>query len=215
MAAGIAAALLGTQLKPRHERAVPAKPTPAVVVTSSSPPLPPRDDPVYGLLASSSDVQKPAEPAVAGGGGAAVASTAATTGAASGGGGRGGGIGPTPAASSVLAAAAAEGSVVCSPRDGRELQAMVAASDSCTVIVLTRPRDQPYIVTRMMNVTSAKVIVGNPLTLPIIRAEEPTIASSGSVDLASAVSGELLRRAAASAGPERIFDGRRRREGPT
>lgn len=74
-----------------------------------------------------------------------------------------------PAAPLVNGWKALEGSgatQVCRPRNGTELVHMVTRSP-CTVVVL-----QPsvtYNVTKVMNVTTTKIVVGNPVFLPTLR----------------------------------------------
>jgi hypothetical protein len=63
------------------------------------------------------------------------------------------------------AALEAAGATVCSPRNGSELVEMVTYGP-CTVITL-RP-SATYNVTKTMNVTSTKIIVGNPVFLPTL-----------------------------------------------
>lgn len=93
-------------------------------------------------------------------------------------------------------------SSVCYPTTGRELEDMASSSTTCPIIVLANSRDEPYITRRIINVTSAKVIVGNPFTLPIIRPFVPSVASA---DLTGS---DPLRSFAALWGPERVFDGK-------
>ncbi len=58
---------------------------------------------------------------------------------------------------------------VCYPKNGYEIVKMVNGSSSpCRVIVLTRPFTYGYMIERQINVTQPKIIVGNPLAMPMI-----------------------------------------------
>jgi hypothetical protein len=61
------------------------------------------------------------------------------------------------------------GAVVCYPKDGAELQKMASDNTSCTVIVLRASSQQPYNLTQTMNITTTKIVIGNPIDLPIIK----------------------------------------------
>lgn len=74
----------------------------------------------------------------------------------------------TPASTLVNGWKALEGAgvtQVCRPRNGTELVEMVTRSP-CTVVVL-QP-SMKYNVTKVMNVTTTKIIVGNPIFLPTL-----------------------------------------------
>lgn len=62
------------------------------------------------------------------------------------------------------------GAAVCYPKDGAELQKMASDSTSCTVIVLRASSQQPYNLTQTMNITTTKIVIGNPIDLPMIKA---------------------------------------------
>lgn len=87
---------------------------------------------------------------------------------------------------------------ICYPADGDELVDMVTNQDGCMVIMLTRPRSEPYETHDVMNITSPKLIIGNPLNQPII---SPTARPA-------AASADPLTRVLSSIGPERTFDGK-------
>jgi len=59
------------------------------------------------------------------------------------------------------------GAMVCYPANGEELVTAVVGT-ACTVIMLTRNYFDPYEVKKEMIVSSRKVIIGNPLTLPLL-----------------------------------------------
>ncbi len=54
---------------------------------------------------------------------------------------------------------------------------------ACSVILLTQPNSNPYVVTQIMPVTSNKIIIGHPIDIPVIKSVK---------------------------GVERLFDGERR-----
>ena len=60
-----------------------------------------------------------------------------------------------------------QGVTTCFPADGKELYTAVTGPD-CTVIMLTRNYFDSYHIEREMFVTGRKVIIGNPLTLPLL-----------------------------------------------
>lgn len=65
--------------------------------------------------------------------------------------------------------ASAGTSAVCYPKNGYEVVKMVNGSASpCRVIVLTRPFTYGYKIERQINVTQPKIIVGNPIALPML-----------------------------------------------
>jgi len=57
---------------------------------------------------------------------------------------------------------------ICYPMDGKQLHEAVVGQ-GCVVIMLTRDYFHPYVVMEEMVVSSTKVIMGNPLILPVIR----------------------------------------------
>lgn len=60
-------------------------------------------------------------------------------------------------------------SAVCYPKNGYEVVKMVNGSSSpCRVIVLTRPFTYGYKIERQINVTQPKIIVGNPVAMPML-----------------------------------------------
>jgi hypothetical protein len=60
-------------------------------------------------------------------------------------------------------------SAVCYPKNGYEVVKMVNGSSSpCRVIVLTRPFTYGYKIERQINVTQPKIIVGNPMAMPML-----------------------------------------------
>ena len=61
------------------------------------------------------------------------------------------------------------GAVVCYPKDGADLQTMASDRTSCTVIVLRASSQQPYNITKTMNITTTKILIGNPIDLPLIK----------------------------------------------
>lgn len=65
--------------------------------------------------------------------------------------------------------ASAGTTAVCYPKNGYEVVKMVNGSASpCRVIVLTRPFTYGYKIERQINVTQPKILVGNPIALPMI-----------------------------------------------
>ena len=58
-------------------------------------------------------------------------------------------------------------STICYPINGTEVVNMVT-KPGCTVIVLTRNHTNPYNIRDMMNVTSTKIIIGNPIDIPVL-----------------------------------------------
>ena len=66
------------------------------------------------------------------------------------------------------AQAGAAGSL-CTPKNGAELVEFVASTTSCTVILLQYSSRMPYNITKTMNVTSTKILIGNPIELPILQ----------------------------------------------
>lgn len=67
------------------------------------------------------------------------------------------------------ALAGAAGSV-CTPKNAAELVEFVTSATSCTVILLRHSSRMPYNITKTMNVTSTKILIGNPIDLPTIQA---------------------------------------------
>jgi hypothetical protein len=67
--------------------------------------------------------------------------------------------------------AQAQGVGVCYPANAAEVVEMVM-SPACTVIVLTRSYRNPYTITQTMNITSRKIVVGNPLQPPRFMAKK-------------------------------------------
>ena len=67
------------------------------------------------------------------------------------------------------ALAGAAGSV-CTPKNAAELVEFVTSTTSCTVILLRQSGRMPYNITKTMNVTSTKILIGNPIDLPTIQA---------------------------------------------
>jgi len=65
-----------------------------------------------------------------------------------------------------LAGAAAS---VCTPKNGAELVEFVTSTTSCTVILLRHSSQIPYNITKTMNVTTTKILIGNPIDLPILQ----------------------------------------------
>jgi len=57
---------------------------------------------------------------------------------------------------------------MCYPKDGEELARAVQADD-CSLIFLTRNYFDPYYVRTQMIVSSPKIIMGSPVTLPALR----------------------------------------------
>lgn len=207
---GIIAALLGTQLQKASPRREVKKPvaSPAIVTSGTS-----RDDPVYGLVAATTTPKAAAEavgtvkPAAVTRPPAKDAATDANviTSMQS---GRPNALSAFQAArlaAGFVGAADQQGANVCTPRDGRELEDMVSNPAACAIIVLTNSRDEPYMITRVMNVTSPKIILGNPLTLPVIRSAPPTITAA---DMIGGAGADLVRTLAENLGPERTFDGK-------
>ena len=65
-----------------------------------------------------------------------------------------------------LAGAAAS---VCTPKNGAELVEFVTSTTSCTVILLRHSSQIPYNITKTINVTTTKILIGNPIDLPILQ----------------------------------------------
>jgi hypothetical protein len=63
------------------------------------------------------------------------------------------------------------GLVTCYPKNGTDLEKMVAGT-SCTVILLTGGALNPYKTDKIMYVKSPKVIIGHPIDLPRIVANQ-------------------------------------------
>lgn len=40
---------------------------------------------------------------------------------------------------------------------------------ACTVILLTKSNSQPYTTTKIMHVTTNKIIIGHPIDIPVIK----------------------------------------------
>jgi len=59
------------------------------------------------------------------------------------------------------------GAMVCYHANGEELVTAVIGT-ACTVIMLTRNYFDPYEIKTEMIVTGRKVVIGNPLTLPLL-----------------------------------------------
>lgn len=66
------------------------------------------------------------------------------------------------------ALAGAVGSV-CTPKNGAELVEFVTSTTSCTIILLRQSSQIPYNITKTMNVTTIKILIGNPIDLPILK----------------------------------------------
>lgn len=66
------------------------------------------------------------------------------------------------------ALAGAAGSV-CTPKNGAELVEFVTSTTSCTIILLKLSSQIPYNITKTMNVTTTKILIGNPIDLPILQ----------------------------------------------
>ena len=66
------------------------------------------------------------------------------------------------------ALAGAAGSV-CTPKNGAELVEFVTSTTSCTIILLRQSSQIPYNITKTMNVTTTKILIGNPIDLPILQ----------------------------------------------
>lgn len=58
---------------------------------------------------------------------------------------------------------------VCYPSNGKEVVEMVTGP-ACTIVVLTRAYFNPYTIRQTMNVTTRKIVVGNPITPPRLQA---------------------------------------------
>ena len=56
---------------------------------------------------------------------------------------------------------------ICYPMDGDQLVEAVTGAE-CAVIMLTRDYFDPYTIKKEMVVSTPKVIIGNPLTLPAL-----------------------------------------------
>lgn len=65
------------------------------------------------------------------------------------------------------ALAGAAGSV-CTPKNGAELVEFVTSATSCTIILLKQSSQVPYNITKTMNVTTVKILIGNPVDLPVL-----------------------------------------------
>jgi hypothetical protein len=62
------------------------------------------------------------------------------------------------------------GNIICYPKNGTEVVSMTDGKSPCTVIVLTRSSTEPYNIRQTINITSTKIIVGNPIDLPALNA---------------------------------------------
>jgi hypothetical protein len=76
--------------------------------------------------------------------------------------------GPSLGAYAWTALAGAAGSV-CTPKNGAELVEFVTSTTSCTIILLRQSSQIPYNITKTMNVTTTKILIGNPIDLPILQ----------------------------------------------
>lgn len=56
---------------------------------------------------------------------------------------------------------------LCYATTGRQLREMASGTD-CTVIILTRPRSKPYTLAKTVVVKGYKIVIGNPIDLPIV-----------------------------------------------
>jgi hypothetical protein len=62
------------------------------------------------------------------------------------------------------------GNIICYPKNGTEVVSMSEGKSPCTVIVLTRSSTDPYDIRQVINITTTKIIVGNPIDLPVLNA---------------------------------------------
>lgn len=66
------------------------------------------------------------------------------------------------------AGGAAGRSVICYPTTGRELENMVGPQSPCNVLVLRNVPDDEYVIRRTLNVSTAKVLIGSPVAMPVL-----------------------------------------------
>lgn len=85
---------------------------------------------------------------------------------------------------------------VCYPTNGEELVNMVNNRHDCVVLILKNGMSKPYYTTQPMVVKSPKVLIGNPINMPMI-IPFPTGMSTDKLF------GTFM-------GPERTFDGKTR-----
>lgn len=60
-----------------------------------------------------------------------------------------------------------QNAAICYPSDGADVMRMVS-QPGCTIIVLTRSSQKGYSITAPMNVSSLKILVGNPIDTPAL-----------------------------------------------
>ncbi len=60
--------------------------------------------------------------------------------------------------------------VICYPINGTEVVDMTDGKSPCTVIMLTRSGTDPYNIRKIMNITTTKILVGNPIDMPALNA---------------------------------------------
>lgn len=59
-------------------------------------------------------------------------------------------------------------SIICFPADGKELEHMTGAESPCNVLVLRNGPEKEYMISRTLNVSTPKVIIGTPVMMPVI-----------------------------------------------
>lgn len=58
--------------------------------------------------------------------------------------------------------------VICYPTNGTEIEHMVGRQSPCNVLVLRAGPDREYRIGRTLNVSTPKVLVGNPVNMPVL-----------------------------------------------
>ena len=59
-------------------------------------------------------------------------------------------------------------SVICYPKNGTDVEHMIGADSPCNVLVLRNGPEKEYMVSRTLNVSTPKVILGQPAIMPVL-----------------------------------------------
>lgn len=64
-------------------------------------------------------------------------------------------------------------SVICYPNDGMDVEHMIGADSPCNVLVLRNGPEKEYMVSKTLNVSTPKVILGQPAIMPVLNCTRP------------------------------------------
>lgn len=59
-------------------------------------------------------------------------------------------------------------SIICYPKNGTDVEHMIGADSPCNVLVLRNGPEKEYMVSRTLNVSTPKVIIGQPAIMPVL-----------------------------------------------